>query len=616
MKKYLFLLLIVWSCFSCSSFLEEYSQDLAKVQSYTDLDELLLGDAYLPVGMASSANSQFSLENKYFQAAHYMSDELTVYSLCGEGANQTYMVDEMFGWHTWQRDVGMAPEGNTRSAEDEDWNIAYHSISTCNMILGAIDEQPAETGEELAERNRVKGEAAFLRGLYYFTLVNLYGKPYSAENITASAVPLKLTAYIEDKDYEMNTVGEVYAQVIADLDLAEACLIDAKEKNHPYRADITAVYLLKSRVYLYMQQLAKALEYARKTLEKNNALLDLNGFSGRNVLSKSSPETIFSMGGHLLASSVNYSTSSADTVPNFIVSNDLAAAYTDGDNDLRTKYYISRHDVGNNKKGLKLPLTNEWLFWKVNGYRTTWNTAIDVSDNFLFRVSEAYLNGAEASAYLGDEVTAREYLQTLRDNRLEESSPITESGEELVNFVRAERQRELCLEGHRWFDLRRYSVCEKYPYSKVIVHLYTNFDVYTASPLYTYSYCLEEYDLAYTLALPYEVRNYQNTLGGNFRPYRAGSPYTVELPETPEIPDYESLGYNAGYKDGLADAADALKNNLEYADGLRGAHKYESYDYAYDKYDEYYYAYWDGYYDGYDEGYGEEGDDDEEDDDE
>ena len=30
---------------SCSDFLEEYSQDLAKVESWTDLDELLLGDA-------------------------------------------------------------------------------------------------------------------------------------------------------------------------------------------------------------------------------------------------------------------------------------------------------------------------------------------------------------------------------------------------------------------------------------------------------------------------------------------------------------------------------------------------------------------------------------------
>ena len=36
-----------------------------------------------------------------------------------------------------------------------------------------------------------------------------------------------------------------------------------------------------------------------------------------------------------------------------------------------------------------------------------------------------------------------------------DSRPITESGESLVTLIRAERQRELCLEGHRWFDLVR-----------------------------------------------------------------------------------------------------------------------------------------------------------------
>lgn len=59
----------------------------------------------------------------------------------------------------------------------------------------------------------------------------------------------------------------------------------------------------------------------------------------------------------------------------------------------------------------------------------------------------------------------------------------TESGESLVTLIREERQCELCLEGHRWYDLRRYLVCEKYPYSKTITHYYTSFDY--NGPLYT-----------------------------------------------------------------------------------------------------------------------------------
>ena len=38
---------------SCSDFLKEYSQDLAYVNSYTDLDELLPGGAYLESDFSS-----------------------------------------------------------------------------------------------------------------------------------------------------------------------------------------------------------------------------------------------------------------------------------------------------------------------------------------------------------------------------------------------------------------------------------------------------------------------------------------------------------------------------------------------------------------------------------
>ncbi|MCQ4905837.1 RagB/SusD family nutrient uptake outer membrane protein, partial [Odoribacter splanchnicus] len=35
---------------------------------------------------------------------------------------------------------------------------------------------------------------------------------------------------------------------------------------------------------------------------------------------------------------------------------------------------------------------------------------------------------------------------------------------------------ELCFEGHSWFDLRRYAVCEKKPYSKQIRHAFNVYD--------------------------------------------------------------------------------------------------------------------------------------------
>ena len=125
-----------------------------------------------------------------------------------------------------------------------------------------------------------------------------------------------------------------------------------------------------------------------------------------------------------------------------------------------------------------------------------WNLDIrDVSDNFLFRTAEAYLNGAEAAAMRGDEGTAHSLLKTLRDNRLKNSGAITASGADLIAFIRDERQRELCLEGHRWFDLRRYTVCEQYPWSKSYRHAFTEFDM-DQNPTRTRVYELEENDEA------------------------------------------------------------------------------------------------------------------------
>lgn len=162
-----------------------------------------------------------------------------------------------------------------------------------------------------------------------------------------------------------------------------------------------------------------------------------------------------------------------------------------------------------------------------------WETGYkEASDHFMFRTAEAYLNAAEAAACSGDETTARRMLKTLRDHRLKESREITEGGQELVELIRRERQCELCFEGHRWFDLRRYTVCEKFPYSKRITHQYIKY-VYVSylppisNPTEMTTYVLEENDAAYTLSLPKEVLDFQNTLETNQRPPRSGNTVSV-----------------------------------------------------------------------------------------
>ncbi len=507
MRNILIVILVLFLPFySCNSFLEEYSQDLARVETVSDLDELLLGSVYYPVGYIVD-DAGLSFEGNPFNVfIHFMSDELQQ----NERTNWGSTFGDFFGYYTWQRQVGIDAQGVGVSSENVCWNLAYQYINVANMIIDELPEVDATNETEAKDKIRVEGETYFLRALYYFTLANLYAPPYNPSTAeTDAAVPLKLTSYIEDRPYECNTVAEVYRQVVADLDRAEECLSQTERKS-VYRADITAVYLLKSRVYLYMQDYANAREYAEAVLERNNALLDLNFYTeteteeGRvNVFTANSSEVIFSMGGHFLS---NYIFGDTDREDRFCyyISDDLANVFDD--DDLRKTYYIRNSTYG---------YVYNKIVWGMEHY----GSGCDVSDNFLFRTSEAYLNLAEAAALGGDEATARRTLGELQAKRFRTPLTITESGNALIDLIREERQRELCLEGHRWYDLRRYTVCEQYSWSKSYRHAFTEFDM-DQNPTRTRVYELEENDEAYTLALPQEVMDFQNTISSNERPER------------------------------------------------------------------------------------------------
>lgn len=508
MKNSLFIgLLLIFS--ACSDFLKEYSQDLAKVETVADLDELLLGSAYLYAGKITYESFVSGIDgDPYNIFIHFMSDELTQNEVSLSSGSVFYTVDDLFGYYTWQRQVGIDPQGKTVGKEDAYWKTTYKYINTTNMILDELGRVETNNLQEAADKIRIEGETYFLRAYYYFNLINLYADPYAPSKAADTrGVPLKTTSYVEDKEFTCSSVARVYEQIIRDLQKAEQCLAQTEHKSI-YRADLTATYLLASRVYLYMQDYNNACTYAQLALDRNDNLLDLNTFTGTdNVLTAQSPETIFSMGGYLLYA---YLTGEEydDKENLFYISKDLADVFEDG-NDLRKSLYIKESEYG-------------YLLRKVSWGRKHFNETCSVSDNALFRTSEAYLNLAEAAALNNDEATARRVLGQLQAKRYRSAPSIQESGNALVQLIREERQRELCLEGHRWFDLRRYTACEKYPWSKSYRHSFTEFKFrgWDKVPIVTRTYELQTNDKAYTMAFPTEVLNFQNTLNNNERPER------------------------------------------------------------------------------------------------
>ena len=494
MKKVYIIICIAfaWLCSSCGNFLTEYSQDQAYVRTYTDLDELLAGSVYMKCYPLSYTYG-YSIEQTFYPYVHFMADETQVCltGSSGVGTGSEYL----FGYYTWQQDVEKDHEGTDVWPEDQDWRNLYNYINVANLILSLIDEQEAITEADVQNVQRIKGEAHFLRGAYYFILANLYGEPYSP--VTAStdlAVPLKLSEFIEDRIYKRATVAEVYRQVLADLQAAEGYLKGIPRKS-VFRADHAAVCLLLSRVYLYMQDYEECVKWAKACLEEQSTLVNLNTFAGTDFLTKDSPELIFSMGSNHLPLNL-VSSSSYSPAGEFMISKDLYSCYRK--EDLRTQFFI-KSDGG---------------FVTYEKIHYAYGTTLEVSDNFAFRTAEAYLNLAEAAACLGGSYTtdALEAYNTLRKNRIagyQEESGL--SGKALVDSVRMERRRELCLEGHRWFDLRRYMVNEAYPEEITLTNEYAVWEYNYTSYEYVMTlhrrYTLPPHDEAWTLPIPAEELN-------------------------------------------------------------------------------------------------------------
>ena len=511
----------------CGDFLKESSQDTDYVNTWNDLDELLIGDCYMPVHGSYSFLGDDSGSNNYGSFLHLIADEMQ--EITEVSGLQVFDKHEReFGYFTWQQRVGQNETYSDFFTENSTWTKVYKCINVANNVLKSADDVPQSTTADKQGVLKVRGEAHFLRGFYYFWLTNLYGKPYDpATAKTDLGVPLKTSEEVQDVKFGRNTVQECYDQVLADLLQAESELSQVTTpKKSIYRADSTAVNLLLSRVYLYMQNWNKAAEYARKVIAVHPALQNL-GENAAKFAQKSNVENIFSMGGDDVPLLLQCG------VKGMAVSQGLYSSYSA--NDLRrSQWYWSNRAYRGVIKAPEGSVSNPVPTTDNNYYYYVYNNALsgsklEVSSLFWLRSAEAYLNLAEAEAYAGNEPQARAALLTLMKCRYATGAPELnvegKSGENLVSLIREERRREFAFEGQRWFDLRRYRVCEPYPSKISITHDYTYYEARNSTKATeTHRFVLTQDDASWTLPIPAEVLKFNTGMKNNDNQWRT---YTV-----------------------------------------------------------------------------------------
>ena len=140
------------------------------------------------------------------------------------------------------------------------WLSGYKAINDVNNVLSAIDVVST------TDKNRVEGEAKFLRAATYFELVKRFAKEWNdGDPNTNPGVPLVLTPTrgITEASYvKRNTVAEVYQQVIQDLQDAEAKL----PNNNGMFANKAAADAILARVYLQKGDYPNAAQAADKAI--------------------------------------------------------------------------------------------------------------------------------------------------------------------------------------------------------------------------------------------------------------------------------------------------------------------------------------------------------------
>ena len=510
---------------SCEDFLDPSSTSEFVPKDANSLNELLLGEAY-PRNDIDGMNIFLNLLDDDITAMPYQTPQ------DGFDANR------FLAAYTWQPDMFKMMEeagySNTNMYEQY-----YELILGANAVIDYIDQ----VNDEKQNINYVLAQAYALRGFLYFKLVNIFGQPINSQP-DALGVPLKLNSGVENTENALarRTVKDVYSQVIYDLKEAERLyetLPANKQFAKDYRTSLPMVQLLLSRVHLYQENWSDAASYAHKVMTNSNfKLLDLNVvetlteegypfYKTYHAYSESSEViwvygSVSDMGSWVMSYAGTSNPKDNNRVMHayFKASEDLMDTYED--TDLRKERYIIKKAV-RDERGIDIwtPMAIGKLSVNIpqdNGVSLN-NFYKPISGSGVFgrslRLSEAYLNYAEAKAMMYQMGTdangateAQDALDELRVKRYAandfKSLDITDA-EELIQFVRNERRRELCFEDHRWYDLRRWGM-------KEIKHVWYN-DANTKS-----IFTLNQGDKGYTIPIPDEAMDLNAALKQNELP--------------------------------------------------------------------------------------------------
>lgn len=355
---------------------------------------------------------------------------------------------------------------------EEGYKQAYIAIQNANVVLYAIDnglitrEKDAEFND--SARNRIMGEAYFIRGVMHFELVRLYAHQYGYKMADAnSGIVLRTTPVLNVKtetgiaDAGRATVEEVYRQVISDLKEAERLMPAIPSRRGRAGSFVAAAYL--ARVYFQMNDYDNALVQVNKVLGTTPGVIT----------------TEFKLVRSPATGAINASQAAANVGAAF-KSSGTGVRVTENIFDLisltaypvntvmNRKYYktaaINPHfAISNAFLNAAAFATNDARKVALTGVTSgvTYSKKYDQSlmNIPVVRASEMLLNRAEINALRGNTADATKDINLIRERAIPAYNINTViAPDKILDEVRRERMRELAFEGDRLHNLRRMQV--------------------------------------------------------------------------------------------------------------------------------------------------------------
>lgn len=347
------------------------------------------------------------------------------------------------------------------------WTETYRGVYRCNQVLNNVPT--IDFGTDTALKNRLLGEAHFVRALYYWNLVTLWGN-----------VPLITEPVVASSREAQGNVQQGWDFILADLKAAETSLPASYSGNDKGRATKGAAQTLMGKVYMQQRKWAEAQTQFQKVIDSGTYGLVDNYEDNFNVAGENNKESIFEIGftdalqgnGQDVAGSSQGNQRAqffgarqvgwSDGQPRKWLYGEFNEKTVDGKPDPRRDVtLLSSNMLVYGKTYDERGYTDKSeVFWRKyqNDKTRNFENYFSPIDFRVMRYADVLLMQAEALNEQGKTATAIPLINQVRQRPSVNLSPLavgTYDQASLRTRLLHERVTELCGENTRWTDLQR-----------------------------------------------------------------------------------------------------------------------------------------------------------------